>query len=34
VTSTFDGLNAGKLGQVVGWAYASDDATVTLKVLV
>jgi hypothetical protein len=34
VTSTFDGLNAGKLGQVVGWAYASGDATVTLKVLV
>jgi hypothetical protein len=34
VTSSFDGLNAGKLGQIVGWSYASGDATVTLKVLV
>jgi hypothetical protein len=32
--SSFDGLNAGKLGQIVGWAYASGDSTAVLKVLV
>jgi hypothetical protein len=34
VKSSFDGLNAGKLGQIAGWSYSSNDATATLKVLV
>jgi hypothetical protein len=34
VISDFDGLQAGKLGQVVGWSYHSTDATATFRVLV
>jgi hypothetical protein len=34
VTSSFDGLNSGLLGQIVGWHYASGDPTATFRVLI